>query len=103
MTKIILAVTGIRSEYDIMSSVFSAIENHPHLSLEVVVTGAHLSPSYGYTVEQIRSDGFHIADEIESLVDGDRASSRVKGLSFQLQGLVQTVSREARLSPCPWR
>lgn len=89
----ILGVTGIRSEYDIMSSVFRAVVDHPSLELEVAVTGAHLADAYGYTVKEIRADGFVIADEIESLINSDRASSRVKGLAIQLQGLIQTVCR----------
>lgn len=89
----VLGVTGIRSEYDIMSSVFRAISDHPKLSLELAVTGAHLSDSYGYTVNEIKNDGFVIADEIESLLNGDATSSRVKGMAIQLQGLVQTVAR----------
>ncbi len=91
--RVVIGVTGIRSEYDIMSSVFKAIEEHPQLDLELIVTGAHLSDSYGYTIQDIRDDGFMIADEIESLVNGDRLSSRVKGLAIQLQGMVQTVVR----------
>lgn len=89
----VLGVTGIRSEYDIMSSVFRAIDDHPDLELSLVVTGAHLSDAYGRTVDEIRADGFTIADEIESLISGDEDSSRVKGLAIQLQGLVQTVAR----------
>jgi GDP/UDP-N,N'-diacetylbacillosamine 2-epimerase (hydrolysing) len=91
--RVVLGVTGIRSEYDIMSSVFKAIEEYPQLDLELIVTGAHLADSYGYTIKDIRNDGFKIADEIESLVNGDRLSSRVKGLAIQLQGMVQTVVR----------
>lgn len=89
----ILGVTGIRSEYDIMSSVFRAIHEHSALELELVVTGAHLADAYGGTIRDIRADGFTIIDEIESLINGDQASSRVKGLAIQLQGLVQTVAR----------
>ena len=89
----ILGITGIRSEYDIMSSVFRSIQNHSKLKLELIVTGAHLSVSYGSTVNEIRKDGVFIADEIESLINGDRDASRVKGLAVQLQGIVQTVSR----------
>ena len=91
--KKILAVTGIRSEYDIMSSVFRAIVGHPDLDLQLVVTGAHLSEAYGNTIDEIRADGFVVVDEIESLLNGDQASFRVKGLAIQLQGLVQTVAR----------
>lgn len=89
----ILGVTGIRSEYDIMSSVFRAIQTHPDLELQLVVTGAHLSDAYGHTVDEIHKDGFVVAEEIESLINGDQSSSRVKGLAIQLQGLVQAVTR----------
>ena len=62
--RLVLAVTGIRSEYDIMSSVFQSIKNHPGLNLNVVVTGAHLSENFGYTVDEIEKDGFEIVDRI---------------------------------------
>ena len=94
--RLILGVTGIRSDYDLMSSVFRAIDDHQDLEIQLVVTGAHLSDSYGFTVDEIRSDGYVVADEVESLLNGDLAPTRVKGLAIQLQGIVQTV---ARLSP----
>lgn len=91
--RLVLGITGIRSEYDIMSSVFRAISGRQELDLQLLVTGAHLSEAFGHTIDQIRADGFEVVDEVESLVNGDRASSRVKGLAIQLQGLVQAVSR----------
>ena len=93
MKRIILGVTGIRSEYDIMSSVFRAIDNSLSLDLKLVVTGAHLSDAYGHTIDEIRSDGFEVIDEIQNLLNGDKDLFRVKGLAIQLQGLVQTVAR----------
>lgn len=92
--KKILAVTGIRSDYDIMSEVFRAIRHHPKLDLFVIATGAHLSPTYGYTVNDIVEDGNTVVEQIESLISGDREESRLKGLSIQLIGLIQTVVRE---------
>lgn len=89
----ILGITGIRSEYDIASSVYSAIQAHPDLELELIVTGTHLAPAYGNTIQEIRKDGFKIVEVVESLVNGDLVSSRVKGLGIQLQGLVQAVAR----------
>lgn len=91
--RLVLGVTGIRSEYDIMSSVFRAVANHPALDLQLAVTGAHLTEAYGHTIDAIHADGFVVAEEIESLLSGDQASSRVKGLAIQLQGLVQAVAR----------
>ena len=60
----IIAVTGIRSEYDILYSVLKAIRDHSLLELGVVITGAHLSDSYGNTKALIYNDGFAISDEV---------------------------------------
>ncbi len=89
----ILSITGIRSEYDILSSVYRAIQDRAELELEVIVTGAHLSRMYGLTKKKVEEDGFKIADEILSLINSDEESARVKGLGIQLSGMVQTVAR----------
>jgi GDP/UDP-N,N'-diacetylbacillosamine 2-epimerase (hydrolysing) len=89
----IVAITGIRSDYDLMTPVFKEINLHPELELELIVTGAHLSHSYGYTVKEIEEDGFIIAEKIESLINGDGLTSRLKGLAIQLQDIIQTIVR----------
>ena len=91
--RLILGVTGIRSDYDIMSSVFKAIVQNPKLELQLYITGAHLTQAHGKTIKEIYSDGFVVADEVESLFRSDAPSGRIKGLGIQLHGLVQTVSR----------
>lgn len=90
----ILAITGIRSDYDIMSEVFKQIRTRKNLELHVVATGAHLSPTFGYTVDEIVRDGNNVVEKIESLISGDKEESRLKSLSIQLVGLIQTVIRE---------
>ena len=91
--KKILSVTGIRSEYDILYSVYNAIENHPNLDLKVIATGAHLSPLHSRSVNEIRNDGFEVVEEIESLINSDSLESRAKGLAIQMQGMIQTTRR----------
>ena len=39
--------------------------------MKVLVTGAHLSPAFGYTVEEVRRDGFSIGAEIPILDELD--------------------------------
>jgi GDP/UDP-N,N'-diacetylbacillosamine 2-epimerase (hydrolysing) len=87
----VLAITGIRSEYFLQRPIFQAIMDHPELELELVVTGAHLSPLHGYTVEQIEADGFPICDRIESLINSDRDAARLRGAASQLQVLTHIV------------
>ncbi|QSZ43035.1 UDP-N-acetylglucosamine 2-epimerase (hydrolyzing) [Sulfurimonas aquatica] len=90
----ILAVTGIRSEYDILFPVLNELENNKNFELKVVVTGAHLSYTHGLTINKIIEDGFNIADRIDYLLMTNRKTQRSKGVGILIEGLTQTVERE---------
>jgi GDP/UDP-N,N'-diacetylbacillosamine 2-epimerase (hydrolysing) len=85
--KKIHVLTGIRSEYDILSPVIGAIADTPGLEPGVIVTGAHLTSRHDYSVRQIEADGFPIVARIDSLLASDGLTGRVKGLALQLAGL----------------
>jgi len=87
----VLGITAIRSEYFLQRPVFAAIANHPELELELIVTGAHLSPLHGYTVNQIEKDGYQIAARVESLIYSNRDAARIKGAATQLQVVSHVV------------
>lgn len=91
--KLILGVTGIRSEYDIMSSVYKSIQEHKLLDLKLVVCGAHLSKTFGLTINEIKKDKFKIAARINNLKISKDPSSRLKGLAIQLDKLIYHVRR----------
>lgn len=92
-SKRVTAVTGIRSEYDILFAVLKTIQAHPGLALDLIVTGAHLAPQFGHTVRQIEADGFTIAHRIDSLLDANTAGSRLKSAALQQIGLVQALEQ----------
>ena len=54
----ILFVTGTRAEYGLMRRTLSAIRESSALALHVMAIGQHLDRSRGYTVDEIRKDGF---------------------------------------------
>lgn len=87
----VLGITAIRSEYFLQRPILRAIVDHPELELSLVVTGAHLSPLHGHTIQQIEADGFTIAARIESLIFSDRDAARLKGAAAQLQVLAHVV------------
>lgn len=91
--KKILALTGIRSEFDIIAPVLTALQNNG-FEIGVVVSGAHLSDWHGDTLSAI-ARSFRIVDRIDSLFMTDRKTQRVKGVGVLLYGLAQTVEREA--------
>jgi len=93
MKKKVLAVTGIRSEYDILYPVLKELQSSD-FDVRVVVSGAHISDHFGNTVQRIIDDGFEIADRIDTLFITSRLTQRAKGTGLLIYGLTQTVERE---------
>ncbi len=91
--KLIIGITGIRSEYDIMSSVFKEISERKMLKLKLIVTGAHMSKKYGETIKEIRKDGFKIAYSLKSLQEKGGLESRLIGLGMQVHKLAKVIMR----------
>lgn len=89
----VLALTGIRSEFDIILPVLKALTANG-FEVGVVVSGAHISDWHGNTVSFIENEGFRIVDRIDSLFMTNRKTQRVKGIGALLIGLAQTVERE---------
>ena len=70
MKKRVVAVfTGNRAEYGLQFPILRAIEKHPDLEYRLLVSGAHLDPNFGSTLEEIRNDGFRIDAEIKIEMD----------------------------------
>lgn len=91
--KKILAFTSIRSDYDLMTPLYKLLDNDKDIDFKIIVSGAHMSHSFGYSVEQIRKDGFDILLEIETLLSSDTGVSRVKSASLLLQNSLETVAK----------
>jgi len=89
--KKIVAFTGIRSDYDLLSGLYKKINNDNDFELKLVVSGSHLSSTYGNSVQEIIKDGIPILSRIETLIDSDSPSGRVKSLSILLQSSIHTV------------
>jgi len=90
--KKILALTTIRSDYDLMSPLFKLLHQDSEIDLKLLVGGAHLSKSFGYSVEQIRKDNFEVLLEVESLLDASSKSSRIKSFSILLQNSIDAIA-----------
>lgn len=60
----IVVLTDTRAEYGILKNTLKAIKKSQKLELYIVVTGAHLSEKYGYTVKEIEEDGFEVYERI---------------------------------------
>jgi GDP/UDP-N,N'-diacetylbacillosamine 2-epimerase (hydrolysing) len=60
MKRKISVITGTRAEYGIMRPVLQEIQASKKLQLYLIVTGMHLSKRHGFTINEIKKDGFRI-------------------------------------------
>ena len=88
----ILAVTGARSEYDILFPVLEKLNADNDFDLQILVTGAHLSERYGKTVDIIEKDGFRIAARVNNLLESDEKMARVISLGNQIPAFAQVFN-----------
>ena len=59
------------------------------LELQLVVTGAHLSPEFGLTYLDIEADGFTIDAKVEMLLSSDTAVGVSKSIGIAVAGLAE--------------
>lgn len=85
----VCVITGTRAEYGILRTVMRKIESSPSLSLQMLVTGMHLSPQYGSTVREIEKDGFGIDAEVPMLLDSDSTWDPARSVGIGILGMTQ--------------
>lgn len=96
MSRKVAVVTGSRAEYGLLHGLMRVIQDDPALELQPVVTGMHLSPAHGFTVQQIEQDGFAIAAKVEMLLSTDTPVGVAKSLGLGVIGFADAFER---LSP----
>jgi UDP-N-acetylglucosamine 2-epimerase (non-hydrolysing) len=96
MAKTIAVFTGTRAEYGLLYWLMKDIEADTDLNLQIIASGAHLSPEFGLTWRQIENDGFQIDATVEMLLSSDTPAGVVKSMGVALIGLADAYHR---LSP----
>ncbi|MDB9863465.1 UDP-N-acetylglucosamine 2-epimerase [Litorivicinus sp.] len=91
MTKICV-VTGTRAEYGLLRWVLEGIRQSPELQLQLVVTGMHLSPEFGMTVDAIEADGFTIDRKVEMLLSSDTTVGVTKSMGLGMIGFADFLA-----------
>jgi len=91
--KKIVAITGRRAEYGLAVTIFKAIENHPTLDLEIIVTGMHLAKECGNTIQEIRKDGFKTSHIVYAYPEKNNKSAMAVVLGKCILGLTQEINK----------
>lgn len=94
MPKRIIAVfTGNRAEYGLQFPILKAIDKHPDLEYRLIVSGAHLDPDFGKTLEEIEGDGFSIHAEVKIDMVADNLESTAQAIGSGVMSMGQALSK----------
>ena len=91
--KKVCVVTAARSEYGLLRWIIDGIHKDKDLELQLVVTGAHLSPEQGLTYKFIEQDGYPIAEKVPILLSCDDEAGIAKTMGVCSISLADTFTR----------
>ena len=89
----ICVVTGTRAEYGLLYWLLREIEADEALDLQLAVTGMHLAPEFGMTVEAIEADGFSVDERVEMLLSSDTPVGIAKSIGLGVIGFADAFAR----------
>jgi len=91
--KKICILTATRAEYGLLKRVIQKLLQEPVFQVNIVVTGAHLSPEFGLTYKEIEADGFEINEKIEMLLSSDSPAAISKSMGLAMIGFADYFER----------
>lgn len=94
--KKICVFIGNRANYSSVKSVMIAIENHPHLELQIILGAAALLDRFGDVSQIIKKDGFNINFEFHNIIEGESPAIMAKTTGL---GLIDASVALSNLKP----
>lgn len=83
MKKLVI-LTATRAEYSLLFPIIEKFMIDNQIDVKIVVTGAHLSPEFGYTVNEILNDGINVDKKIEILLSSDTSVGVSKAMGLAI-------------------
>lgn len=82
----ICVITGTRAEFGLLRPLIALIAKDEELRLQLIATGMHLSPEFGYTLDEIIAAGFVVDKKVECLLSSDTAVGVSKTIALAISG-----------------
>lgn len=77
-------LTSTRADFGLLYWLLHEIDNDPRLDLMLAVTGTHLSPEFGMTVQEIEKAGLPIHRRMEILLSSDTRTAMTKAMGLAM-------------------
>lgn len=87
----ICVITGTRAEFGLLRPLIELIANDNELQLQLIATGMHLSPEFGYTLNEITEAGFMVDKKVECLLSSDSSIGVSKTIALAISGFADAL------------
>ena len=91
----ICVITGTRAEFGLLRPLIELIINNKELQLQLIATGMHLSPEFGYTLKEITEAGFKVDKKVECLLSSDSPIGISKTIALAISGFADALDELA--------
>ena len=87
----ICVITGTRAEFGLLRPLIELIDKDKNLQLQLIATGMHLSPEFGYTLDEIIASGFVVDKKVECLLSSDTSVGVSKSIALAISGFADAL------------
>ena len=87
-------ISGTRADFGLMRRTLEAIARDSELNLSVIITGMHLDPLYGLTVEEIRAAKLDILAEVPVPLEPATGATMAKNIGRMLKAFTEVLEAE---------
>ena len=90
----VAVITSSRADFGHLHWPLRHLLAHPRIETKLIVMGAHLSPEFGSTGDEIRRLGFVVDETIECLLSSDTDVGMSKSIGLATLGLSDCPGRD---------
>jgi UDP-N-acetylglucosamine 2-epimerase (non-hydrolysing)/GDP/UDP-N,N'-diacetylbacillosamine 2-epimerase (hydrolysing) len=91
--KTVAVLTTSRADFGHIHWPLAHMHAHPELDPRLIAAGAHLSPEFGETADEIRAAGFTVDERVECLISSDTDTGMAKTIGVAVLGLTEVLDR----------
>lgn len=91
MKKKVCVVTATRAEYSFLKPLLQKLKTLDTIELQIIVTGTHLEKKYGYTLSEIKADGFS-PTTLVPIMEDDSQVGIISTMANALKNVGQSLS-----------
>ncbi|TMN93829.1 UDP-N-acetylglucosamine 2-epimerase (hydrolyzing) [Pseudoalteromonas phenolica] len=89
----IMLITSSRAEFGVLYWLIKALHTSEHFNFELVVTGNHLVPEQGYTLNEIEGEAIEITECVDIMLAGSSRCAKAKSSALGMMSFADVFAR----------